>query len=135
MKVSAGGAELPSATLVTASTADRRAKGSGFKLLCSYRYCSPRRGELDPYLLIAVGDVPDLIPREGDFGGQPVVWVVNVETQGVNSKEQFRALFILKGGKTRAEDPFIRLRDDLTRTKPLLASRTSPEQRPTSTAH
>lgn len=49
-----------------------------------------------PYLFIAVRDIPDLVPRERDFRGQPVVWVINVKTQGVNSKEQFGALFILQ---------------------------------------
>lgn len=91
---------------------------------------------MDPYLLIAVGDVPDLIPWEGDFGGQPVVWVIDVKTQGVNSKEQFSALFILR--EERKEQKtflFNSEMNDLTRTKPLLASRTSPEQRPTSTAY
>lgn len=59
------------------------------------------------YLFIAVRDIPDLVPREGDFRGQPVVWVINVKTQGVDSKEQFGALFILR--EERAENPFIPL--------------------------
>lgn len=86
---------MPLAKLVRASTADREAKRNHFKSqLCSY--CSQGGGETHPYLFITVGDIPDLVPWEGDFRGQPVVWVINVETQGINSKEQLCALFILQ---------------------------------------
>lgn len=95
IKVSTGGVELPLAKLVRASTADREAKRNHFKSqLCSC--CSQGGGETHPYLFITVGDIPDLVPWEGDFRGQPVVWVINVKTQGINSKEQLCALFILQ---------------------------------------
>lgn len=48
-----------------------------------------------PYLLIAVRDVSDFIPREGDLGGQPVLRVINMKPQSIHSKQQLRALFIL----------------------------------------
>lgn len=51
---------------------------------------------MPPYLFIAVRDIPDLVPREGDLRGQPVVRVIDVKTQGINSKEQLGALFILQ---------------------------------------
>lgn len=51
---------------------------------------------MDPYLFITVGDIPDLIPREGDFRGQSVVWVINVKTQSIDSKKQFSTLLILR---------------------------------------
>lgn len=60
-------------------------------------------GETHPYLFITVGDIPDLVPWEGDFRGQPVVWVVNVKTQGINSKEQLCALFILQEERKEQE--------------------------------
>lgn len=47
------------------------------------------------HLLVAVGDVADLIPREGAFGGQPVVRLVDVQTQGVHSQKKICSLFIL----------------------------------------
>lgn len=48
------------------------------------------------YLLVAVGDVSDFIPREGDLGGQPVLRVVDVKAQSIHSKQQLCALFILQ---------------------------------------
>lgn len=39
------------------------------------------------HLLVAVGDVADLIPREGALGCQPVVRLVDVQTQGVHSQK------------------------------------------------
>lgn len=48
------------------------------------------------HLLVAVGDVADLIPREGALGCQPVVRLVDVQTQGVHSQKKICSLFILK---------------------------------------
>lgn len=59
-----------------------------------------------PYLLIAVGDIPDLVPRKGDFGGQPVFWVIDVKPQSIDPKQQLRALLILQKGKTEQNIPF-----------------------------
>lgn len=47
------------------------------------------------HLLVAVGDVADLIPREGALGCQPVVRLVDVQTQGVHSQKKICSLFIL----------------------------------------
>lgn len=47
------------------------------------------------YLLVAVRDVSDFIPGEGDLGGQPVLRVIDVKPQSIHSKQQFCALFIL----------------------------------------
>lgn len=47
------------------------------------------------YLLVTVRDVSDFIPREGDLGGQSVLRVIDVKPQGIHSKQQLCALFIL----------------------------------------
>ena len=47
------------------------------------------------YLLVAIGDVPDFVPREGDLGDQPVLRVINVKPQSIHSEQQLCALFIL----------------------------------------
>lgn len=47
------------------------------------------------HLLVAVGDVADLIPGEGALGCQPVVWLVDVQTQGIHSQKEICSLFIL----------------------------------------
>lgn len=48
------------------------------------------------HLLVAIGNITDLIPGEGAFGCQPVVWLVDVQTQGVHSQKKICSLFILK---------------------------------------
>lgn len=48
------------------------------------------------HLLVAIGNISDLIPREGAFGCQPVVWLIDVQTQGIHSQKKIRSLFILK---------------------------------------
>lgn len=52
--------------------------------------------EQHSHLLVAVGNISDLIPGEGAFGCEPVVWLVDVQTQGVHSQQKIRSLFILK---------------------------------------
>lgn len=47
------------------------------------------------HLLVAVGNISDLVPREGALGREPVVWLVDVQTQGVHSQKKIRSLFIL----------------------------------------
>lgn len=39
------------------------------------------------YLLVAVGDVSDFIPWEGDLGGQLVIEVIDVKPQSIHSKQ------------------------------------------------
>lgn len=48
------------------------------------------------YLLVAVGDVSDFIPWEGDLGGQPVLGVIDMKPQSIHTKQQLCALFILQ---------------------------------------
>lgn len=48
------------------------------------------------YLLVAVGDVSDFIPWEGDLGGQPVLRVIDMKPKSIHSKQQLCALFILQ---------------------------------------
>lgn len=48
------------------------------------------------YLLVAVGDVSDFIPWEGDLGGQPVLRVIDMKPESIHSKQQLCALFILQ---------------------------------------
>lgn len=48
------------------------------------------------YLLVAVGDVSDFIPWEGDLGGQPVLRIIDMKSQSIHSKQQLCALFILQ---------------------------------------
>lgn len=48
------------------------------------------------HLLVAVGDVSDLIPREGALGCQPIVGLIDVQTQGIHSQKKIGSLFILK---------------------------------------
>lgn len=64
--------------------------GRGWQL-GSWRVCM--RGL--SYLLVAVRDVSDFIPRERDLGGQPVLRVIDVKPQSIHSKQQLCALFIL----------------------------------------
>lgn len=52
--------------------------------------------EQQSHLLVAVGNISDLIPGEGAFGCEPVVWLVDVQTQCVHSQQKIRSLFILK---------------------------------------
>lgn len=52
--------------------------------------------EQHSHLLVAVGNISDLIPGEGAFGREPVVWLVDVQTQRVHSQQKIRSLFILK---------------------------------------
>ena len=47
------------------------------------------------YLLVAIRDVSDFVPREGDLGGQSVLRVINVKPQSIHSEQQLCALFIL----------------------------------------
>ncbi len=47
------------------------------------------------HLLVAVGDVADLVPRKGALGCQLVVRLVDVQTQGVHSQKKICSLFIL----------------------------------------
>lgn len=39
------------------------------------------------HLLVAVGDISDLVPREGALGREPVVLLVDVQPQGVHSQK------------------------------------------------
>lgn len=48
------------------------------------------------HLLVAVGNISDLIPGEGAFGCEAVVWLVDVQTQRVHSQQKIRSLLILK---------------------------------------
>lgn len=52
--------------------------------------------EQHSHLLVAVGNISDLIPRERAFGCEPVVWFVDVQTQCIHSQKKIRSLFILK---------------------------------------
>jgi len=79
---------------------------------------------MDPYLFITVGDIPDLIPWEGDFRGQSVVWVINVKTQSIDSKEQFSALFILR--EERTEQKTLLFNSRTIRHKPSLCQLCEP---------
>lgn len=47
------------------------------------------------HLLVTVGNVADFIPWEGTLGCQPVVWLIDVQTQGVHSQQKICSLFIL----------------------------------------
>lgn len=47
------------------------------------------------HLLVTVGNVADFIPWEGTLGCQPVVWLIDVQTQGVHSQKKICSLFIL----------------------------------------
>ena len=47
------------------------------------------------HLLVAVGDVADLVPGEGALGCQLIVGLIDVQAQGVHAKEEIRSLFVL----------------------------------------
>lgn len=47
------------------------------------------------HLLVAVGDVADLVPGEGALGGQPVVRLVDVQTQSIHPQKKICPLFVL----------------------------------------
>lgn len=47
------------------------------------------------HLLVTVGYVAYLIPREGALRCQLVFWLVDVQTQGIHSQQQVCSLFIL----------------------------------------
>lgn len=48
------------------------------------------------HLLVAVGDVADLVPGEGALWRQLVLGLVDVETQSVHPQQQVRALLVLR---------------------------------------
>jgi hypothetical protein len=52
------------------------------------------------HLLLAVGDVSDLVPGEGALGRESVVGLVDMQAQGVHPEQQICPLLILyPGGK------------------------------------
>lgn len=56
------------------------------------------------YLLIAVRDIPNLVPRKRDFGVQLVFWIIDVKAQGIDTQQQFSPLLILNYEEGKKEN-------------------------------